>query len=173
MDEPCSTRIVPAVEGDLPSVAALAREIWRLHYPPIIGIDQTEYMLQRMYAIDVLQRFIATPGSAFELLRIDERLAGFLAYGRGPVAGEFRLEKLYVHPDYHGRGYGATLIDRTETVARAHRTTAIALNVHQRNAIAIRAYQRKGFVVRRAFANDFGNGRPMDDYEMVKHLIYA
>jgi diamine N-acetyltransferase len=165
------TRIRAATRTDLPAVAALAGEIWRTHYPPIVGIEQTEYMLGRMYSPEALDRLLAAPGSALDLLVIGDRLAGYVAYGAGAAPGELKLDKLYVHHDCHGLGHGSRLIARVETEARRRACSAIVLNVHQRNAIAVRAYERNGFVVRKAFGNDFGNGNVMDDYEMVKALI--
>ncbi len=170
------TRIRAATRTDLPAVAALAGEIWRTHYPPIVGIEQTEYMLGRMYSPEALDRLLAAPGSVLEVACSSATV--LQATSRVVRCGcraedELKLDKLYVHHRYHGLGHGRRLIGRVEDEARRRGFAAIVLNVHQRNDIAVRAYTRSGFVVRRAFANDFGNGRMMDDFEMVKRLFPA
>jgi diamine N-acetyltransferase len=170
MCSPTHVRIATATHDDLPAVSALAHEIWRRHYPPIVGAEQTEYLLTRMYSATALEELVNAPGSVLELLFVDDRLAGYVAFGPSADAAELKLDKLYVHHAYHGAGYGNRLIARVVAEAVRRGCGAIVLNVHQRNVIAIRAYERNGFVVRRAFSNDFGNGHVMDDLEMVKAL---
>src|SRR5205085_8592290 len=41
--------IAPLADADVETLCALACEVWRAHYPPIIGTAQTEYMLAERY----------------------------------------------------------------------------------------------------------------------------
>lgn len=170
MSEPDRIRIVGATDVDLTAVAQLARTIWRKHYPGIITPEQIEYMLARGYARDALRRFITEPGAGLDLAHVGERFAGFAAYYRDQSPDELKLDKLYVHQDFHGRGVGRRLIEGTEAAAIAQSRSTIVLNVNKNNAQAIRAYTRAGFVVREAVVVDIGGGFVMDDYIMAKRL---
>jgi len=162
--------IVPATEADLAAVAALAGVVWRRHYPGIITHEQIDYMLEHGYSHEVLSTFIAEEGSGLELARAGNRLVGFGAYQRKNSPRELKLEKLYIHQDFQGRGVGSRLIAKIESAARAQGCSALILNVNKNNVQAIRAYERNGFAVREAIVVDIGNGFVMDDYIMAKSL---
>ena len=162
--------VVAATEADLAAVAALAGVIWRRHYPGIITREQIEYMLALGYSHDALKRFVDTAGAGLDLARVGERLIGFGAYYPLDGAPELKLDKLYVHQDFQGRGVGGRLIARAESAARAQNRQTLVLNVNKHNAQAIRAYERSGFAVREAVVVDIGGGFVMDDYVMAKPL---
>jgi ribosomal protein S18 acetylase RimI-like enzyme len=162
--------IVGASERDLPAVAELAGVIWRKHYPGIISVEQIEYMLARGYSLAALSRFITEEGAGLDLAYLGETLAGFAAYYRPGEPHELKLDKLYVHPDFHGRGLGRSLIASAEAAAIAQQRATLILNVNKNNVQAIRAYERMGFSVREAVVVDIGGGFVMDDYVMAKPL---
>ena len=167
---PLDIRIVGATEADLAAVAELAGEVWRKYYPGIITSEQIEYMLARGYSRNALRRFTDEAGAGLPLAHVDERLAGFAAYHRTDHAGEIKLDKLYVHHDYHGRGIGSRLIAHVEAASRAQGRMTLILNVNKNNVKAIAAYERNGFAVRESVIVDIGAGFVMDDYVMAKQL---
>jgi len=170
MPELPSIRIVAAVEADLPRVAELAGVIWRKHYPGIITPEQIEYMLDLGYSLEALRRFITEEGAGLDLAYVANRLAGFAAYYRTDHRDELKLDKLYVHQDYHGLGLGSRLIAHVEAAAAAQGRPTLILNVNKHNAQAIRAYERNGFAVRESVVVDIGRGFVMDGYVMAKTL---
>jgi diamine N-acetyltransferase len=170
MPEFASVRIVAAVEADLPRVAELAGIIWRKHYPGILTTEQIEYMLALGYSRKALRRFIAEEGAGLDLAYVGDRFAGFAAYYRVEQEHELKLDKLYVHQDYHGRGVGSRLIARVEAAAATQGRPTLILNVNKHNTQAIRAYERNGFTVRESVVVDIGGGFVMDDYVMAKSL---
>lgn len=170
MPELPSIRIVAAAEVDLPRVAELAGVIWRKHYPGIITPDQIEYMLALGYSREALRRFIVEEGAGLDLAYVANRLAGFAAYYRADHHDELKLDKLYVHQDYHGRGVGSRLIAHLEAAATTQGRPTLTLNVNKHNALAIRAYERNGFAVRESVVVNIGGGFVMDDYVMAKRL---
>jgi ribosomal protein S18 acetylase RimI-like enzyme len=162
--------IVAATEADLAAVAELAGVVWRRHYPGIVTSEQIEYMLAHGYSHAALKRFVTTEGAGLDLARVGDRLVGFGAYYLVDGTSETKLDKLYVHQDFHGRGVGSRLIASAESVARARGCGTLILQVNKNNAKAIRAYQRNGFAVREAVVVDIGGGFVMDDYVMAKTL---
>jgi len=170
MREPIDVRIAEATEADLGPVAELAGVIWRKHYPGIITDGQIDYMLALGYSHDALRRFIVEPGAGLLLAYVGEKLVGFAAYYRPEQSEELKLDKLYVRPDYHGRGVGRRLITRVEAAAVAQALPTLVLNVNKNNVQAIRAYETNGFAIREAVVVDIGGGYVMDDYVMAKRL---
>lgn len=155
-------KILPAGPEHAAEIAALAAEVWRAHYPGIISEEQIDYMLAKMYDLDLLRTEM---GSGIVYLRAldDHRFVGFAAYG--PTGTETKLHKLYVHPEHQRRGVGRALMEKVE---RASIGRTVVLTVNKRNQKAIAAYQKQGFTVRESVVIDIGRGFVMDDYVMEK-----
>lgn len=124
-------------------------------------------MLARMYDVDVMRRELES-GIAYDRLLVARVLRGFAAYGPAQNAGELKLHKLYIHPDFHRQGFGALLLRHVEQVAHGRGLKAIVLVVNKRNANAIAAYRKHGFTIRESVVTDIGGGFVMDDYVMAK-----
>lgn len=161
--------ILPAGEEHLPALAELAGVIWRQHYPGIISLEQIDYMLGKMYALDVLRAELRQGIHFFRLLA-DGRFAGFASLGPAAIAGVMKLHKCYLLPALHGRGLGGALLKHCETEARRMGARRLILAVNKHNTKAIAAYQRNGFIVAESVVTDFGSGFVMDDFIMAKDL---
>jgi GNAT superfamily N-acetyltransferase len=170
MDSQNKTQIVRAHEEHLPAVSELAGIIWRACYPDIITHAQIDYMLARMYALDVLRDEIHSQEIRYDLLLVDNKPAGFASYGPASEPGVVKLHKLYLLPEMHGRGLGSLLLQYVERKVRAGAGRRLILSVNKRNARAIAAYRRNGFVTADSVVTDIGGGFVMDDYVMAKDL---
>ena len=84
--------------------------------------------------------------------------------------GEFKLDKLYIHPDVQRKGVGGQLIEHVAKRARKLGYPCVVLAVNKRNEKAIGSYKKYGFVVREAIVDDIGRGFIMDDFVMEKKL---
>ena len=162
--------IEPAGPEHLAPIAALAAVIWRAHYPGIISHEQIEYMLARMYDVEVMRHELET-GIAYGRLLIDGELRGFASYGPDSNARELKLHKLYIHPECQRQGFGAMLLKRIEAIARERGFAILVLGVNKGNTRAIAAYRKHGFTIRESVVADIGGGFVMDDYVMEKPLL--
>lgn len=163
-------QILRATEADVPAIAKLADFIWRAHYPSIITMEQIDYMLAKMYSLETLREEIRARGIRYERLLADGEFAGFASYGPTEQAEVFKLHKLYLHPQFHRRGFGSLLLQHCEREFRQLGATRLMLTVNKRNSKAIAAYQRNGFAVTESVVVDIGGGFFMDDYVMSKNL---
>ena len=180
---PNATRITPAADTDLPVISELAGVIWRACYPGIITHAQIDYMLERMYALEVMREEIRAQAIRYDLMSVDDKPAGFASYG--PTEAEttrrdvqtvqravpaFKLHKLYILPELHGRGFGSLLLQHVEREVFGLGGRRLVLSVNKRNAKAIAAYKRNGFAIADSIVTDIGGGFVMDDYVMAKDL---
>ena len=168
--QPDRMEIIRATEADLPAISKLAGVIWRECYPGIITHAQIDFMLARMYALDVMRGEIRSKGIHYDCLFVDGKMAGFTSYGPASEPGVMKLHKLYLLPELQGHGLGSRLLQHCEQQARAAGTRRLILAVNKRNAKAIAAYQRNGFVVAESVVTDIGGGFVMDDFIMAKEL---
>lgn len=155
---------------DLPTLATLAKHIWQQHYPSIISQAQIDYMLQQRYSDNALQLELSSPQHWLDGLWLGDAMVGFTNYFVSDDVTAMKLDKLYLHPDWHGQGLGSLLLEYVSARARQMACATLILAVNKHNQLAIKAYQRNGFVVREAAVQPIGNGFVMDDYIMEKTL---
>jgi len=159
-----------ASRDELPDIQRLAGVIWRAHYPGIITDDQIDYMLDRGYAVPVLEGFLDGGDRGLELATVDGEIAGFAAWYVTENRAAAKLDKLYVLQARQRLGLGGRLIARVAELARAAGASILVLNVNKHNTQAIRAYEKHGFAIREAVVVDIGGGFVMDDYVMASPL---
>jgi RimJ/RimL family protein N-acetyltransferase len=158
--------IVSAQPSDAAAIAEMALDIWRRHYyPKVLTQDEIEYFWNRMYRPEVIRSEMER-GIVYERILLDGEMVGFLAYHYQPERARMRLSKLYLLPQYHGRGYGAFALAHVKAVAARLRAREIYLYVFRKNDRAVGAYRRAGFVIVRAEVTEAGDGYFYDDYVM-------
>ena len=160
--------IRPATLEHLSEIARLAGEIWHAYYPGIISPDQIDYMLRQMYSLETLATEISQKDIHFERLLLHEKLIGFASYGPTTDPRVYKLHKLYVLPEQHGRGLGSQLLTHCERAAAGCGAQRLILAVNKRNERAMRSYQRNGYTVIDSVVVDIGGGHVMDDFIMSK-----
>lgn len=160
--------IRPVTPPDVPAIAALAREIWQATYPGIITQEQIDFMLEQRYGHERLYDDLEDLHKWLDQAFLDGRRIGF-AFSE-IYQGEFKLDKLYIHPDVQRRGVGGQLIGHVAERARREGYPCVILQVNKRNVNAINSYRKYGFEIREATVDDIGHGYVMDDYVMEKKL---
>lgn len=162
--------IAPLNDDEVDALCELAREVWRAHYPSIIGEAQTEYMLEQRYRPELIRAELARDDIWWDTLAEDARIAAYVSSLRADEPGAIKVDKLYVHPRRQRLGYGAALLAHTCERAQRLGFERVVLAVNRRNASAIAAYAKSGFDIREAVVKDIGGGFVMDDYVMEKRL---
>ena len=163
-------RILPLAAADIHGLTALAREIWYQHYPGIITVKQIEYMLEQRYSPSRIRAEIDSGTAYWIKLMVNDALGGFASYETNRAQRAVKLDKLYVHGRFRGRGCGAALARHVEQAARAEDCDQVYLQVNRNNFDSIAAYKRFGFEVVEQVKTDIGGGFCMDDYLMSKPL---
>lgn len=153
------------------AVAELARLIWHAHYPGIISPEQIDYMLAERYKPALIRQTLAR-GDQWLVARAGSELVGF-AHGYALVEGDFKLDKLYVHPNWQRHGIGRGLMEAIAGYARRRGSRRLVLRVNRHNAQAIAAYRQYGFEILVPVVEDIGAGFVMDDFVMTKDLTRA
>ncbi len=160
--------IKPVTPPEVPAISALAREIWQASYPGIITQEQIDFMLEQRYGHERLYDDLEDMHKWLDQAFYEGRRIGF-AFSE-IHKGEFKLDKLYIHPDVQRKGVGGQLIAHVAARAAKMGHPCVILAVNKRNEKAINSYKKYGFVVREAIVDDIGRGFVMDDYIMEKKL---
>ena len=160
-------------EDEVPQLCALAREIWREHYPGIISAAQIEYMLNERYDAAVIREELKRHDLWWDVLLVNGQMTGYTSYflsDGANVEGAIKIDKLYLHPRVHRRGYGGMLIDHMARRMAVHGCKRLTLAVNRQNKTAVAAYLKHGFSICNTSLKKIGGGFWMDDYVMVKDV---
>ena len=160
--------IRPVTPPDVPAIAALAREIWQATYPGIITQEQIDFMLEQRYGHERLYDDLEEADKWLDQAFQEDRRVGF-AFSE-IYQGEFKLDKLYIHPDVQRKGVGGQLIAHVAARAKKIGYPCVILQVNKRNEKAINSYMKYGFEIRTVTVDDIGRGYVMDDFVMEKKL---
>jgi len=154
-------------EKDLPVIQEIARLTWGPAYGAIISQEQIDYMLEKMYNKGVLLEQLLE-GYAFLIAEINSKDVGFASYSVTDAINKiYKLHKLYVLPECHGKGVGKFLINEVLDKVKAEGGLRLELNVNRENK-AKDFYERAGFIIKETVNLDIGNGFFMNDYVMQK-----
>lgn len=164
--------IRPASLEDIPLIQELSSEIWHQVYPTVISVDQINFMLDTMYSSVSLDKQIRQLGHRFIILESEETGVGFASFSnKNPSEPKrYRLQKLYLKPELHGRGLGKKMVRHICHEVVELGGTELELNVNKKNP-SILFYEHLGFYLEKEVIIDIGNGFVMDDYIMVLDLI--
>lgn len=168
--DPVGAELVEVIVPEFPALAEYSRLLWLAAYEPcLFSSDVSERLWARSYSRSALNAAHACGEKMFWIM-MDSNRAGFVAYRLESDARQMRLSKIYLHPDYWGRGLGGWVLQSMTDVGLSAGVRTIDLYVFRRNTRAIRAYERAGFSVVREEITDLGEGVIYDDFVMVKEL---
>jgi len=149
-------------------VRDIAAEVWPKTFAPILPPEQIPYMMNMMYAPEVMERELRE-GYHFAALVADGVPSGYVSWS--PYhGGTAKLHKVYLLTSCHGKGFGRMMLDYVSDVCRAAGFKKLRLNVNKHNERAIAVYRKNGFETVESVKNDIGGGFYMDDYVMEKRL---
>ncbi len=157
-----------ADEDDINIIGWLAQHIWPVAYKDIITSAQLEYMLQLIYSPEALKQQMDNEHQ-FLIAELEEEPVAFASYSSVNADGLFKIHKLYVLPELHGKGIGAALLDFIAEEIVALGGMVLRLNMNRNNK-AKTFYEKNGFKIVGEEDIDIGNNFFMNDYVMEKKL---
>lgn len=145
----------------------IVERTWWPVYSSILSKGQIEFMLSEMYSTSAIHSTMKDGSQHFIILYEDGVPKGFASYGSWKEqANAWKISKLYVLPDEHGKGLGRMLLDEIRKRAGQNKTENLILNVNRYNP-AVNFYKRYGFDILREEDGPIGT-YVMNDY--VMHL---
>ena len=153
-------KLEPSDAEGVARMSALATEIVREHFDPIIGKAQNDHMIAKFQTPEAIREQLEG-GSDYRFVVADGREVGFLAFF--PRGGALYLSKFYLRKEARGRGLGRAMLGFAVRRAEEAGLEAVELNVNRRNP-ALEIYRAMGFEIARAEKKEIGGGFVMDDY---------
>jgi GNAT superfamily N-acetyltransferase len=155
----------------IPIIQVLSNEIWKKVYPAIVPMGQIEYLLNVWHSEEALTEQMVVEGHQFVLIEWNKETIGYASYvvkdKEDPY--RFRLNKLYVQPEVHGKGIGKSIVQFVTNEIKPLGATVLELNVHKRNP-AVAFYKHIGFVIAKEEVTEIAHGYLLDDFIMELDL---
>ena len=149
-------RVDVAVSTDAAALADVASITFPLACPSSVAAADIEAFIAANLSAQRVGEYLADPDRRVLTAVDEERIIGYAILARGvssAAAGcvESRpaaeLSKMYVLPDWHGRGAAGALMEAGIAWAAAQHMRALWLGVNQNNPRAHRFYRKHGFEV--------------------------
>ena len=156
--------LIPATVFDVDEINQLAIKIWSIHYPPIIGEEQVNYMLNKMYAKEKLHHQISKKSQTYFLIQLKKQNIGFVSLEYTENKEAF-INKFYISNNQQRNGLGQQTFLRIINYFKEVNT--FRLQVNRQNFIAINFYFKMGFVIEKVEDFDIGDGYQMNDFIMI------
>lgn len=135
-----------ATHKDIKVIREIANKTWFVTYEPILGKEQPKYMFDEIYSEEALAKQM-DEGQTFILQFLGDNVLAFASFSVKPEASNtFKLNKLYLNPDFQGGGYGRKLINEVEQMVKNLGAKYLDLNVNRYNK-ALFFYEKVGFVI--------------------------
>lgn len=155
-------RIIPVTNEELVfSLTAVADDIWREYYTPLLGKDQVDYMLEKFFSPEALVEQI-NGGCEYFLFSHEYTFAGFAAVKEEDK--DLFLSKLYVHSDFRGKKIASHMFAKFIELCKLRGLNRIYLTCNRNNTDSLAVYEHWGFKKIREEKADIGQGYYMDDY---------
>lgn len=161
--------VIPASEGDIPTIRQIAELSWQQAYAEILSPEQIRFMLDTMYSPTELRKHLNSGSYEYYLVNSHGISAGFMGIEWDAEPESVKLQRLYFLPQKMGKGLGSFAFHFLEKTARDRGYRRIILNVNKRNS-ARNVYEKWGFRQYGDGVFDIGDGFFMDDFLMEKNL---
>lgn len=167
-----------AVLADAVEIATLGAHTFTATFAHSVQLDDLQAFLDESYTVSAIIKDLNDQDRDVIVAADADtgKILGFAYLTRGStepclegVPDTVELQRIYVHPEAHGRGVGSALSDRIHVMAREQGSKNIWLGVWEENFKAIRTYEFWGY--RKVGHHDFTIGPVIQtDHIMVKAL---
>ncbi len=148
--------------AELKRIQEMAHVIWMQHYPEIIGINQINYMLNKMYSLESLSEQVESKKHEFYFILNGQTEVGFVSINKLD-ADTTMIQKFYINQLLAGKGVGTLAF---KELLKQVSTKKIQLTVNRQNYKSINFYFKNGFKILHVADFDIGNGYVMNDFVM-------
>lgn len=154
---------------DISQIRAIAEKTWFVTYEPILGLEQPKFMFDLIYNEDAIADQM-NDGQVFLLQYTDNQIVAFASYSIKEEENHiFKLNKLYLDPNFQGGGFGKKLLKEVENQLKNLGGKILDLNVNRYNKARF-FYEKVGFEI--ILEEDIAIGNYwMNDYVMRKVLV--
>ncbi len=142
--------------------------IWHEVFDSLMPPEEAEYIFQTWTCPDAIKKAMSEGYEFGYIFNGSERLGLYSFHIQDD--GKFYINKLYLEPQFRGKGLGHEALMKMISMARENGCSEVCLNVYYKNEKAFKAYIRAGLTDYYRFSEDIGGGYTREDYVMSMKL---
>jgi GNAT superfamily N-acetyltransferase len=150
----------PIQSEDQPILYQLMDEVYRAGYR-YIWVDEGDWYVNLIYNPHTVYKELKRSTSNYFFVEVDGVKIGVLKYDfpfspkEIEIPRAMKLHRLYLHPDFHGKGIAQSLVSHCEMVAKENGLEGIWLEAMECQPQAMRFYVKVGFEKVLTYTLDF------------------
>lgn len=137
-------RIRRATPNDIEGIRTVAGASWESDYP-FLTRESLHQGIDEWYTHNRIQRALSNPSTLILVAEEDGRPVGFSHVWANFRRGEGNILRLYVHPQYRGRGIGRSLYDESAATLASEGIVRLRAETLAENALGNDFYRSLGF----------------------------
>ena len=163
-----AVELIPIDIRDLHDLQRIGIEAFTESFASANNPEDFKKYLEAAFDLKTLRGELLNPESRFFFLCEGGIRVGYSKINTGNAQTELQepagmeIERIYVLKAHQGKGLGAWMLKRFQTMARAERKSYLWLGVWEENHAAIRFYKQHGFVTFDKHPYYVGSDRQMD-----------
>lgn len=133
-------------ESDIDEIRKVAQISWDFTYKDIFTEEYINGFIEKYYSKESLESLIpkvTVREQLFDVALDDSRIVGFCSVGLTPEGP--RLYRIYLLPEYMGKGIGKKLLDKGKEFIKSKGENRLFCLVHNKNKSGINFYLRNDF----------------------------
>ena len=136
-------------QQDVPEIQEVALKAWMYNYPRYgVRVSTVKKFVRERYSAQSFEKYvfpsIQKGRSQFYVATDKKKIIGYANAGRGEWSWE--LYRIYLLPEYIGKGIGKKLLQLSEKFLRSRKAGKYHCYVYKRNLEGLAFYMRNGFV---------------------------
>jgi len=157
------TTVRVASVDDVDGIRRVAHAAYRAAYPPVLGTESVEALLEDWYGQQAVTESVTDPDSRTFVAVDEDGVVGFSSAGVDDGTGT--LGTLYVHPDRWGEGVGSRLLGRAGDYLRERGRDRMVIHVFAENDVGVDFYADRAERVDREVHEIRGASVPVTVFE--------
>ena len=154
--------------NDLDTLVDISQQTFIHAYASLNDPENFREFIDNTFSKEALAKELEHPEITFYFVFDTDTLVGYLKINEGNAQTEqfhdscLELERIYVLPEFQGRGIGKQMLHKVIAIAKYKQLEYVWLGVWQVNTNAVRFYKREGFEIFDTHYYIVGNDKQTD-----------
>lgn len=136
---------------DIEQIRGFSRHVFKNAFQDFNSEENMEAYISHAFSLKQMEKEFRNPYSFFYKLTKRKVLIGYLKLNvhlgqtERDDLNAMEIERVYIHPDYQGKGLGTRLVEFARQIANTQKKSYLWLGVWEKNVRAIKLYEEIGF----------------------------
>ena len=134
---------------DIKELQELSRTTYLNSFCKILNENDVKIYAMSKYSLENLKTELEDKTTQFLFLTLNNETIGYMKYNHNSprLKNSLDIDRIYLSHKYKGKGFGTTLLQKAETIAKEKNKSHLTLGVLKLNKPAVSFYEKNNFSV--------------------------